>query len=348
MTSTALVARPDERDHLPPLLRASLPAELRGLSRDGGALTVIDRVLGTIRHGAFRDLGRYLRPGDLLVVNRSRVLPAAILAEREDGEVVQLRPAVRHCDEWDVLPVAPAPPHEPVQLRSGEEALLPGGTRARVIGPRADLPHVWRLTLDGAAAFDELFRFGEPIRYSYVPEPVPLEHYQPVYASAPGSAESPSAGRPFTWEMLLELRRRGIGLASIVLHTSLSSWQDDHADAEHRLAEEWFEVPKETSAAIAAARRVVAVGTTVVRALESAAIDDHVVAPASGWTSLKIEPGRRLQAVDAVLTGLHEPGASHLAMLETLVDVGVLDRALEQARRRGHQWHEFGDSLLII
>jgi S-adenosylmethionine:tRNA ribosyltransferase-isomerase len=233
-------------------------------------------------------------------------------------------------------------------LRSGERVLLPGGTRARVIGPRADLPHVWRITIDGRAGLDELLRFGEPIRYSYVPDPVPLEHYQPVYASAPGSAESPSAGRSLSWEMLLEMRRAGIGLASIVLHTGLSSWQDDAADAEHHLAEEWFEVPQATSAAIAAAERVVAVGTTVVRALESAALGDHVVAPSRGWTSLRIEPGRRLQTVDAMLTGLHEPGASHLAMLEALVDGRLLDRALDQARRRGHQWHEFGDSLLVV
>ena len=347
MTSAALVLTPEELE--PPLLRASLPAELRGLPRDGGALTVVDRRRGTIRHTVFRELGRHLRPGDLLVVNTSRVLPAAIVAARGDsGEPVQLRPAVRRAHWWDVLPVEPGPPHEPVALVPGEQILLPGGTCAEVIGPRADLPHVWRLALDGAAAFDELLRFGEPIRYSYVPDPVPLEHYQPVYATAPGSAESPSAGRPFSWEMLLELRRAGVGLASIVLHTGLSSWQDDAADAEHHLAEEWFEVPQATSAAIASARRVVAVGTTVVRALESAAIGDHVVAPSQGWTSLRVTPGQPLHTVDAMLTGLHEPGASHLAMLEALVDGNLLDRALDQARRRGHLWHEFGDSLLII
>jgi S-adenosylmethionine:tRNA ribosyltransferase-isomerase len=107
-------------------------------------------------------------------------------------------------------------------------------------------------------------------------------------------------------------------------------------------------VPSEAAAALASARRVVPVGTTVVRALESVAVGFHIVAPARGWTSLVIQPGRRLQTVDAILTGLHEPGASHLAMLEALVDGRLLERALDEARARGHRWHEFGDSLLIV
>jgi S-adenosylmethionine:tRNA ribosyltransferase-isomerase len=311
-------------------------------------LTVVDRAAGRVEHTVFREIGRHLRAGDLLVVNTSRVLPAAIVATRESGEPVQLRPAVRRPDSWDALPVQPASPHAPVDLRAGERLRLPGGTAAIIEAPSRDMPHVWRLRVDGAAALDELLRFGEPIRYSYVPEPVPLEHYQPVYATVPGSAESPSAGRPFTWELLLGLRRAGVNMATIVLHTGISSLQDDAADAEHHLAEEWFDVPEATAAAIRTAGRVVAVGTTVVRALESAAIGDHVVAPLRGWTSLAIQSGQPLRAVDAMLTGLHEPGASHLAMLEALVDGRLLDRALVEARARGHQWHEFGDSLLIV
>ncbi|HET9051202.1 MAG TPA: S-adenosylmethionine:tRNA ribosyltransferase-isomerase [Candidatus Dormibacteraeota bacterium] len=332
----------------PPLLRAALPAELRGRSRDGGELTVVDRERGTVEHTVFRDIGRHLRSGDLLVVNTSRVLPAAVAARRSDGTAVQLRPAVRRAASWDALAVEPGGAHDPVGLRAGETLILPGGTVAAVEASRPDLPHVWRLRLDGAAALDELLRFGEPIRYSYVPQPVPLEHYQPVYATVPGSAESPSAGRPFTWELLLGLRRAGVGLAPIVLHTGLSSLQDDAADAEHHLAEEWFEVPEETAAAVAAARRVVAVGTTVVRALETAATGDHAVAPSRGWTSLAISPDTRLRAVDAMLTGLHETGASHLSMVEALVDGRLLTRALDEARGLGHLWHEFGDSLLVI
>jgi len=168
-----------------------------------------------------------------------------------------------------------------------------------------------------------------------------------VYASRPGSAETPSAGRHFTWRLLEALREAGVGLSEIVLHTSLSSYQDDDFDAEHHLCEEWFEVGDEAVEAVGRASRVVAVGTTVIRALESAA-PSGTVHPTRGWTTLAIGPARPPRVVDALITGLHEPQASHFDLLRALVPEALLSRAYRAAIEEGYLWHEFGDAALIL
>lgn len=370
---------------LPRELRASLPAEVRGVRRDRVRLMVIDRAARSVEHGRFDEIGRWLRRGDLLVVNTSRTLPSAIAARRADGSIVQLRPCVRRHlrpgeftgapaplhpavglngnggapigEEWDALAVQPQPPHANVPLEPGEPLRF-GGAAASVLGRRADIPFLWRIRVaaDGVTLLSDL---GEPIRYSYVPEPVDATHYQTVYAARPGSAEPPSAGRPFTWELLRSLGDRGVGLAEVVLHTGLSSFQDDDFDAEHHLYEEWYEVPAATVAAIAEMRvaaavasvwsapRVVAVGTTVVRALETVA-RDGVLRAGRGWTDLAIRAGHRMRAVDALLTGFHEPQASHFDLLLAFVDEPLLAHAYAEAVKRGYLWHEFGDATLIV
>jgi S-adenosylmethionine:tRNA ribosyltransferase-isomerase len=332
---------------LPPGLRASLPAERRGLRRDRVRLLVVDRQAGAVRHARFDRLVELLGPGDLLVVNTSRVVPAAVRARRPTGEAVQLRPCVRRPGGWDALAVEAAPPFANVPLAPGE-TLRVGPAELRVLGRRPDIPLLWRLRLPALDDLDLLHRHGEPIRYSYVPEALPLDAYQTVYAGRPGSAEAPSAGRPFSWELLDRLRGSGVGLAELVLHTGLSSFQDDGFDAEHHLFEEWFEVGPEAAAAVNRARRVVAVGTTVVRALESAAGPDGRVGPVRGWTRLAIGPWRRPRAVHALLTGLHEPQASHFDLLRAFVPEPLLRRAYVEAIERGYLWHEFGDSALIL
>jgi S-adenosylmethionine:tRNA ribosyltransferase-isomerase len=200
----------------------------------------------------------------------------------------------------------------------------------------------------GGDPIETLLRDGEPIRYSYVPQPVPAEHYQTVYAGTPGSVEIPSAGRHLTWELLGGLRRVGIDVADIVLHCGLSSFQDDAVDLTKPLIEEQFEVRTETAERVNAAARVIAVGTSVIRALETAAGDDGEVRPAHGWTSLVITPRTRLRVVDALLTGLHEPPATHLDMLGALLDGALLGRAYDEVRERRYLWHEFGDAMLIL
>jgi S-adenosylmethionine:tRNA ribosyltransferase-isomerase len=332
---------------LPPALRASRPAARRGVRRDHVRLLVVDRAAGEVRHSRFDRIGELLGPGDLLVVNSSRVLPSAVAARRASGEPVQLRPCVRRPGQWDALAVEVAPPHANVPLVPGEE-LAVGDAVLRVAGRRPDIPLLWRVELGGSDGVDLILRYGEPIRYSYVPEPVPLDAYQPVYASHPGSAESPSAGLPFTWELLHDLRRRGVGLAELVLHTGLSSYQDDAFDLEHRLFEEWFEIGAATADAVNGARRVIAVGTTVVRALESAAGEDGWVWPMRGWTRLALGPCSRTRAVDGLLTGMHEPQASHFDLLRAFLPEPLLDRAYREAIAAGYLWHEFGDAALVV
>ena len=331
---------------LPAELRASLPAELRGLRRDGVRLMVIDRAAESIQHRAFTELGSVLRPHDLLVVNRSRTLPAAIAAQRESGAPVQLRLCVRHTLEWHVLCVQPQPPHANVELRVGER-LQVDGVETIVRGRRVDLPLLWRI--DALPnGLEHLLAVGEPIRYSYVPQPVAMVHYQTVYAGEPGSAETPSAGRSFSWELLLALRRRQVALTDILLHTGLSSLQDDAVDAEHPLIEEWFSVESHAVDAINRAPHVIAVGTTVVRALETAAGPDGSVRATTGWTKLLLGPGSALQVVDGLLTGFHEPQASHFDLLQAFVDEPLLERAYREAIAARYLWHEFGDLCLIL
>jgi S-adenosylmethionine:tRNA ribosyltransferase-isomerase len=329
-------------------LRASLPAELRGLRRDGGRLCVVDRATGRVTHTTVTRLGEHLVSGDLLVVNSSRTLPAALQVDRDGAQPVQLRPGALREAEWDALAVETAPPHRNVALEPGETLRAPCGLRLRVIEPRRDAPLLWRMSVDSGDLLQTLLSDGVPIRYSYVPHPVPLEHYQTVYAGAPGSVETPSAGRHLTWELLGELRRNGVGLTDIVLHCGLSSFQDDDVDLQKPLIEERFEVGAVAAERINHAARVIAVGTSVIRTLETAVDAQGDVQPMAGWTRLVITPHTRLRVVDALLTGLHEPPATHLDMLGALLDVSLLERAYAEVRERGYLWHEFGDAMLIL
>jgi S-adenosylmethionine:tRNA ribosyltransferase-isomerase len=168
-----------------------------------------------------------------------------------------------------------------------------------------------------------------------------------VFAADPGSAEMPSAGRPFTAEVVTELAVRGIAVAPVLLHTGVSSLEDGE-----RPYPEWYRVPASTARLVTAVRRsggrVVAVGTTVVRALETAAQSDGSVEPSEGWTNLVVTPDRRVRAVDGLITGWHEPGASHLQLLEAVGGRDVVERSYRAALEHGYRWHEFGDSHLIL
>ncbi len=329
-------------------LRASLPAELRGMRRDGARLCVVDRATARISHTTVDRLGEHLASGDLLVVNSSRTLPAALRVDRDGAQPVQLRPGALRDTEWDALAVETAPPHRNVPLEPGETLRAPGGLRFRVLEARADAPLLWRMAIESGDPLRTLLSNGEPIRYSYVPDPVPLEHYQTVYAGVPGSVETPSAGRHLTWELLGELRRDGVDVTDILLHCGLSSHQDDDVDLQKPLIEERFEIRQAAAARINRSGRVIAVGTSVVRTLETAADAHGDVRPMSGWTRVVITPRTRLRVVDALLTGLHEPPATHLDMLGALLDQTLLERAYDEVRERGYLWHEFGDAMLIV
>ncbi len=336
---------------LPPELEAHQPAELRGMRRDAVRLMVLPRWNSEPIHTRFDALGDFLRAGDLLVVNDSRTLPGLLRARDENDEAVEVRLAHRRADDlWDVL-LLNGRTHIG---RAGMRLRFAKGLRAQILARRPDLPFLWRMKFDTCCAelLDLIYQIGEPVRYTYVADALPLDLYQTVYAKAPGSVEMPSAGRPLTWELLLKLKRQGIGFASLSLHTGLSSTRDDSIDKIHPNYDEEFSVPAETARAVNETRerggRVVAVGTTVVRALETASRADGTVTDSRGWTKLRIHPDTRLRVVDGLLTGLHEPQASHLDMLSAFVEPKRLQAAYQQCIARGYLWHEFGDMNLII
>lgn len=336
---------------LPPELEAREPAEYRGMRRDQVRLLVLPRFEGEVIHTRFSALGELLRAGDLLVANKSRTVPGLLRANDQRGESVEVRLAQRRSDRsWDAL-LLRGREHigrAGMLLNFGQDLL------ARVDDRRPDLPFLWQLHFNHCCLdlLDRIYRLGEPVRYNYVKDALPIDLYQTVYAGEPGSVEMPSAGRAFTWELLLRLRRRGVGFASILLHTGLSSTRDDEVDATHPNYEEEFEVPESTARAVnethRSGNRVIAIGTTAVRALETAARADGTIDPQRGWTRLHIDRTHRLLAVEGLITGLHEPHASHLDLLSAFVEPARLQAAYLAAIEHGYLWHEFGDMNLIV
>ena len=318
-------------------------------ARDGVRLLVA--APGRIEHARFTDLGRHLEPGDLVVVNTSATLAAAVDGRRADGRPVTMHFATAlDGGDW-VVEIRPAGAATgPVtDARSGERIELPDGVRLTVIAPHPAGQHrLWRAGVaveGGVAAYLE--RHGRPIRYAYVPTPVPLAEYQTVFAREPGSAEMPSAGRPFTAELVVDLVIRGVGVAPITLHTGVSSQEPGEPPQP-----EPFRVSESTARAVNATRawggRVVAVGTTVTRALESAADERGIVRAAGGWTDLVLGPQRPARVVNGLVTGWHAPGASHLDLLEAVAGADLVEPAYRAAVRQRYLWHEFGDSCLLL
>jgi S-adenosylmethionine:tRNA ribosyltransferase-isomerase len=338
---------------VPRALEASEPPEARGLARDEVRLMVATRHDGGVRHARFRDLPDLLAPGDLLVVNASATLPAALPVRRRDGTGLELRFSTPAPDlderRWWVVELRCADGAAPfVGGRAGETLLLPGGARAVLAAPFAAGRRLWLARVDVEGAPHEyLAAHGHPIRYGYVPREWPLAAYQTVFAREPGSAEMPSAARPFTPELVARLVAAGVLLAPLVLHTGVSSPECHEPPYPER-----FAVPEATARLVGAVRgwggRVVAVGTTVVRALETAADEGGAVTAREGWTRLVVTAERGLRAVDGLITGWHEPEASHLALLEAAAGEALLCRSYREAIARGYRWHEFGDSHLVL
>lgn len=345
---------------LPASLEAAEPPEARGLARDQVRLMVSFLGENCILHTGFRHLPDFLDPGDLLVVNTSGTLNAALNARREDGTQLELHLSTHlPADLWSVELRLPSPegtrPFYAAQ--AGERLALPGGASVTLLTPyRYDqrVPgadshrRLWIAELQLPAPFqDYLAEFGFPIRYHYVHAAWPGSYYQTVYATEPGSAEMPSAGRAFTFELITRLVAKGVWVAPLILHTGVASLEDHEPPYE-----EYYRMPVETAglvnAAHAAGKRVIAVGTTVVRALETVTGQGRVAHPGEGWTSLVITPERGLYAVDGLLTGLHEPRSSHLSMLAALASLDHLRKSYAQALQRGYLWHEFGDLHLIL
>ncbi|SNY88412.1 S-adenosylmethionine:tRNA ribosyltransferase-isomerase [Nocardia amikacinitolerans] len=330
---------------LPDRHNADSPPEARGLARDEVRLLVAGDQL---THARFRELPRYLRPGDLVVVNNSATTSAAVDATLADlpitlhfatwlddgGWVVEARTRDR----------TPLPDRE---LRGGTVFELAGGARATLREPW--LPAARRLwiadvTVDPRVLMSE---HGRPITYSYVPRRWSPSYYTTVFGRIPGSAEMASAARPFTQDVVLDLVTSGVSLAPITLHTGVSSPEAGEPPSPER-----FAVPAATARLVIdtknAGGRVVAVGTTVTRALESAADEDGRVRPAGGWTDLVLGANRPARVVDGLITGWHAPGASHLDLLVAVAGETTVRRAYAEALDTGYLWHEFGDSALLF
>jgi len=344
---------------LPPQLEASEPPEARGLSRDEVRFMVSHQAGNCVTHTRFRDIAAYLAAGDLLVINTSGTLNAALPATRQNGTKLELHLSTHlPADLWIVELRAPAENATKPFLTAtaGEVLSLPGGASVKLLVPYQservfgkDGPtRLWVATLQlPITLHNYLDEFGFPIRYSYVKEGWPGSYYQTVYATEKGSAEMPSAGRAFTPELITRLVAKGVQIAPLILHTGVASLEDHEPPYE-----EYYRVPLETARLInatrAAGRRVIAVGTTVVRALETVVDETGQVHPGEGWTRLLITPARGIKSVNGLLTGLHEPRATHLAMLEALCGIEHLQITYAEALRQGYLWHEFGDLHLIL
>jgi S-adenosylmethionine:tRNA-ribosyltransferase-isomerase (queuine synthetase) len=337
-------------------LEFTLPADLEAhrppVRRDGVRLLVGEKAGGTVGHHEFRDMPDLLRPGDLLVVNTSATLPAAV-----------------HLDKLSVHFSTPVPEGEgdglwlvELRRRTGKASTpykggtpnewipMPGGAALALVRRRT--ARLWEARLS-TSVVPYLHRYGSPIRYGYVRQDWPISAYQTVFATpqapdgATGSAEMPSAARPFTTEMVTRLVSRGVLVAPLTLHTGVAS-----PEAHEPPYAERFDVPSTTAALVEHVRgrggRVIAVGTTVVRALESAVDGQGRVRPSQGWTEHIVTPERGVQAVDGLLTGLHEPMSSHLMMLTAIAGPDLVRKTYEAALAERYLWHEFGDLTLYI
>ena len=332
---------------LPADLEAHDPPEARGTPRDGVRMLVSRRAEGRISHHRFGDLPGLLVPGDLIVVNTSGTLPAEV---RAGGQLAVHFSTPLPDGGWLVeLRTIAGPATIPNDAGvAGDTIRLPAGARltlaARVTG------RLWRAELS-TAVVPYLLRYGVPIRYSYVRREWPLAAYQTVFATRPGSAEMPSASRPFTPEVVTRLIARGVTFAPLTLDTGVSSLEGDEEPYP-----EPYDVPPATARLVNLTRRdggrVIAAGTTVVRALETAArtrpAADGMVTASAGWTDHIVTPGSGVLAVDGLLTGLHEPRSSHLRMLAAFAGPALLDRCYAAAIGGRYLWHEFGDVHLLL
>jgi S-adenosylmethionine:tRNA ribosyltransferase-isomerase len=345
---------------LPPELEADAPPEARGLARDEVRLLVSQQSTDQIVHTQFRQIGQFLNAGDLLVINTSGTMNAALHATRADGTLLELHLSTHlPADLWTVelrsyyehttKPFYAARTGEVLQLEGGAQVTL--HRPYLITGTEPSHSRLWLATLQLPTAEPALqaylTRYGFPIRYGYVKYQWPLEYYQTAYATEVGSAEMPSAGRAFTPTLITQLVAQGVQIAPLLLHTGVASLENHEPPYE-----EFYHVPAETAQLVnqtkAAGKRVIAVGTTVIRALETVVDASGTVHPGEGWTRVIVTPQRGIRSVHALLTGLHEPQASHLLMLEALAPREHLKKAYQEALAQGYLWHEFGDLHLLL
>jgi S-adenosylmethionine:tRNA ribosyltransferase-isomerase len=376
VTRTATPSRPGPLEfEVPAELEAHDPPEARGLSRDSVRLMVAYRHDLGLVHARFLELPRFLEQGDLLVINNSGTLPASLPARRADGMQLELhlstplpsghgpvdlsvppggRPQVwvvelRRPADGGSLPFREAIPGETLSLpEASAEILEPYPPDCGPMEERLGQSRLWTAMLHLPSALGPyLEHHGRPIRYDHATQEWPVSYFQTVYAMEAGSAEMPSAGRAFTPEMITQLIARGIDVAPVTLHAGVASLEENEPPPV-----EFYRVPEDTARRVSVARqaggRIIAVGTTVVRALETVAEESGIVRAGSGWTKMVVSAERGVRAVDGLLTGWHEPRASHLLMLEAVGGRELLEASYRAALAEGYLWHEFGDLHLLL
>ena len=332
----------------------------RGLRRDQVRLLVSKLADDRVCHTVFHRLPDLLEPGDVLAINTSGTFNAVLGVERSTGQKLKMHLSTRFPGGlWSIelRTLTREGTHPFYTAQPGEHLSLPGGGSAKILRPYRHQPRLdpisrtmrlWIASLELPLPVSEyLACYGAPIRYNYIKRPWPISYYQTAYATETGSAEMPSAGRAFTPELITRLVARGIRFAPLILHTGVASLEYHEPPYE-----EYYRIPPSSAQQINTSRkaggRVVAVGTTVVRALETVADHNGSVHPKEGWTDLVITPQDKLRAVDALLTGFHEPRATHLAMLQALASLNHLRKTYTAALQEGYLWHEFGDLHLIL
>jgi S-adenosylmethionine:tRNA ribosyltransferase-isomerase len=334
--------------------------------RDGVRLLAVDPATERFEEARMRDLPTLLEPGDLLVVNDAATLPASLRGHDEAGRPVEARLLAagettieKGTTTFRAVLFGAGDWHERTEDRPPPPVLAPGarlifGTLvASVVRCSQVSPRLVELCFaaTGTALWAGLYREGRPVQYSYLTHELPLWSVQTVYASRPWTFEMPSAGRPLSWELLLALRRRGVRWAAVTHAAGLSSTGEPELDAALPLAER-FEIPAATVSAVEEVRRrggrIIAVGTTVVRALEGAALCWGTLRAGDGETELRLEAGYRPRVVDGLLSGVHGPGESHFALLQAFASRPLLEAAWAHAAARDFLAHEFGDAMLVL
>ncbi|MEZ4956182.1 MAG: S-adenosylmethionine:tRNA ribosyltransferase-isomerase [Saprospiraceae bacterium] len=342
---------------LPRQLACALPTEERKIGRDGVRLLVSERETDDIQHARFRDIGQCLRQGDVLVVNTSATMPAALDIELPDGGAGRMHLSTQKDDHtWivEIRAVLENKTHRYGGVEVGQKFDLPDGGYVKIKRPfyKNRLPenhlHLWEASFrlpHGMNAFLE--KHGKPIRYDQLQANYPLAYYQTIFSNEMGSSEMPSAGRAFTPALVAELIVKGVQFAPIVLHTGVSSLESNE-----RPYPEFYKMPPTTASLLNLAkkenRRIIAVGTTAVRAVESATDTEGIIRAGNGWTDLYITPDRGMHTVTGLLTGFHEPKASHLLMLGALAEATHLQKCYDEALVERYEWHEFGDLHLLL
>ena len=341
---------------LPEKLQCAKPTEERGIRRDEVRLMISKIETDEIYHTQFKNLDEFLKEGDVVVVNTSGTLKAALEAFLPDGKLIRIHFSTKLPEnQWvvEVREVKEGGTKRFEKIQNGEILALKNEGSIELTEPYYDAVHgkhlkLWKAKVNIPISVEEyLDHYGKPIRYNYIKDIYPQSYYQTVFAGEMGSAEMPSAGRAFTLELVTRLISKGVQFVPVLLHTGVASLESDE-----RPYDEYFKISENSAGIINHARkngnRIIATGTTAIRVLETVADRNGFVHPGEGWTNIFITPERGLFSVDGLLTGFHEPKASHLLMLEALAGQDHLEITYREALKRKYQWHEFGDLHLIL